>query len=249
MQLPLPLQPPAAAATGGQGPSVLFVRHRRARRYILRVLDDGAVRVTLPRWGTRRDAIAFLQQQDDWVQAQRQRRREARAAARLTPGVSAVLVDGVSVPLVTRPAPGGRVAVWCGADRVPVDTPLDVLDLGPVVVRWLRQKAARQLPVELHAEAAVHGITVTRVTVRDQQSRWGSCSRRGTIALNWRLVQVPPWVRRYVLVHELMHRRELNHSARFWDLVRAACPDADRARHWLRTDGPALFQTSSVDGC
>ena len=82
---------------------------------------------------------------------------------------------------------------------------------------------------------------MTRVSIRNQRSRWGSCSRRGTIPLNWRLVQVPPFVREYVLLHELMHRRELNHSARFWRLVAAACPRYVEARRWLRIDGARLF--------
>ena len=93
----------------------------------------------------------------------------------------------------------------------------------------------------MQALAATHAVTVARVSIRNQQSRWGSCSRRGAITLNWRLVQVPPFVREYVLVHELMHRRELNHSARFWRHVAAACPRYLEARRWLHQDGAALF--------
>ena len=87
----------------------------------------------------------------------------------------------------------------------------------------------------------VHGIEVHRISIRNQRSRWGSCSRRGSISLNWRLVLVPDFVREYVMLHELMHRRELNHSPRFWGLVAALCPRLVEARHWLRTEGQALF--------
>ena len=95
--------------------------------------------------------------------------------------------------------------------------------------------------LEAHQFSARHDITVARVSIRNQASRWGSCSRRGTISLNWRLVQAPPFVREYVLLHELMHRRELNHSARFWRHVAAACPRYVEARRWLRIDGAQLF--------
>ncbi len=105
----------------------------------------------------------------------------------------------------------------------------------------LRRRASKELPPALLALAAVHGITVSRVSVRNQRSRWGACSARGSITLNWRLILVPDFVREYVMVHELMHRRELNHSKRFWRHVAAACPRHDEARRWLLTEGQRLF--------
>jgi predicted metal-dependent hydrolase len=72
-------------------------------------------------------------------------------------------------------------------------------------------------------------------------TRWGACSPSGVITLNWRLIQTPDFVREYVLIHELMHRRELNHSRRFWRLVAAACPRMAEARAWLRTEGKRLW--------
>jgi hypothetical protein len=73
----------------------------------------------------------------------------------------------------------------------------------------LRKRAHQELPPQLLALAAAHGVTVTRVSIRNQRSRWGACSSRGSITLNWRLILVPPFVREYVMIHELMHRREL----------------------------------------
>jgi hypothetical protein len=172
---------------------VVLVRHRTARRYILRLLDDGRLRVTLPRWGSKREAQAFVERSADWIRTQRQRWSARRPAA-------------------ARP-----------------DEAI------------LRARASKELPAALLALAAAHEISVTRVSVRNQRSRWGACSARGAITLNWRLVLVPDFVREYVLVHELMHRRELNHSRRFWRHVAAACPRYDEARHWLRTEGQRLF--------
>lgn len=108
-------------------------------------------------------------------------------------------------------------------------------------VRELRARAARELPPELLALASVHGLTVARVTIRDQRSRWGSCSPKGHIALNFRLLLMPPDVREYVLIHELMHLKQANHSRRFWRLVEAAFPRFREAERWLRKHGPALF--------
>jgi len=82
--------------------------------------------------------------------------------------------------------------------------------------------------------AALHNLPVRRVTVRNQRSRWGSCSRRGTISLNWRLVQAPDFVRDYIVLHELAHLKEMNHSRRYWGEVARLCPDFPAAECWLK---------------
>ena len=172
----------------------MFVRHRRARRYILRVLDDGTLRVTLPRWGSKREAQAFVERSAPWIAKQ----RSAVAASPLR------------------------------RDRE--------------MERALRRRAVNELPPALLALAGAHDVTVTRISVRNQRSRWGACSARGSITLNWRLILVPDFVREYVMIHELMHRRELNHSRRFWRHVAAACPRHEEARRWLRREGQRLFR-------
>ena len=236
-QLALPLTAPLAPVPAAAlATAIQFVRRRGTRRYILRVLDDGTLRVTLPWWGSKREARAFVDSQAAWIA--RQQARKAEAPDRRWRAGDAVLINGEASRLVVVGTdPAGRV--HCAEELVGTPPPGD--DLRPMVERWLRARAARELPGELLALAQTHGIAVTRVCVRNQQSRWGSCSRGGTISLNWRLVQVPRFVREYVLVHELMHRRELNHSARFWRHVAAACPRYVEARRWLRIDGAGLF--------
>jgi len=176
-----------------------FVRHRRARRYIVRVDADGRVRVTIPRGGSKREADAFVHRHLEWI---------ARQRARLT-----------------SPA--------FGHDQR----------------QELKARAAIELPARLAAlarELAYVGspdgtpFRVTRVTIRNQRTRWGSCGREGHICLNWRLVVMPDFVRDYVIVHELMHLRRLDHSRAFWRLVETAYPDYRRARLWLRQHGSSL---------
>jgi len=170
--------------------SIYFVRHRRARRYLLRVEHDGRVRVTIPRGGSKREADAFVQRHTDWV---------ARQRARLTPSAF-------------------------GAEERAA----------------LRERARTELPPRLLEIAAQHQLTVAAVSIRNQRTRWGSCGRDGTISLNWRLVLMPADVRDYVLIHELMHLKRLDHSPAYWKLVAAACPGYREARQWLRINGPAL---------
>ena len=174
-------------------PPVYFVRHRRARRYLIRVESDGRLRVTIPRGGSRREAAAFAERSRDWIA--QQRTRLASQPARLT------------------------------SDERAVST----------------ARALEELPQRLRQLAAIHEITgLTRVSIRDQRTRWGSCGRDGHICLNWRLVLMPDRVRDYVLIHELMHLRRMDHSPAYWQLVEAACPAYEEARAWIRTHGRAL---------
>jgi predicted metal-dependent hydrolase len=108
------------------------------------------------------------------------------------------------------------------------------VDLRPVVEKYLRRMAAHELPPRVLDFASRHGLSVQRVTVRNQKSRWGSCSRRGAISLNWRLIQTPDMVRDYIILHELAHRRQMNHSEKFWQEVERLCPNYQEAERWLK---------------
>jgi predicted metal-dependent hydrolase len=218
---------------------VVFVRHRRARRYILRMLGDGTLRVTLPRWGAKREAEAFVKQSRAWIEKQQQLRRDAPRSEPWCDG-STVLIDGVPMRLSVEATAQG-IHVRCGDILVPTRSRTGGADVRGIVHRWLRARAVEELPPLLYRYAEELGIVVTRVSVRDQRSRWGSCSRQGAITLNWRLLQMPSFVRDYIVIHELMHRREMNHSPRFWRHVAAACPLYLDARKWLRTEGKHLL--------
>ena len=113
-------------------------------------------------------------------------------------------------------------------------------NLRPAVERHLRSLAARELPARVWELAQARGFPVRRVTVRNQRSRWGSCSRKGTISLNWRLLQAPPFVRDYIVLHELAHLKEMNHSHRFWAEVESLCPGYADAERWLKQHASLL---------
>jgi len=179
----------------------VFVRHPRARRYVIRVADDGTVRVTVPRWGSKREATAFAEEQRAWIEKQQRRVELDRLKPRLAP-------------------------------------------LAPEAERASRARAARELPARLLELATQHGLTVSRVSVRNQKWRWGSCSPNGHICVNWRLVTMPEWVRDYVLIHELMHLKRLDHSPKFWKLVAQACPEYQNARRYLRSHGSTTLVVS-----
>jgi predicted metal-dependent hydrolase len=106
--------------------------------------------------------------------------------------------------------------------------------IDPEIENKLRARARLELPARLLELAAQNELRVVRVSVRNQRWRWGSCAPNGHICLNWRLVQMPPEIRDYVMIHELMHLKRMDHSSRFWRLVAHACPNYQDARRWLR---------------
>lgn len=216
-----------------QPASLIFVRHPRARRYILRVLPDGTARVTIPRRGSRQEAERFVNAQQRWIEQQRLRRLDLQARpAAPPPDPHIVLFRGKEIR-IERFVDGDDHKVRFGDRALTLKSAAE--DPRNSIVRYLRKVAANELPERLLALAAAHQLAVARVAIRDQRTRWGSCSSTGCISLNWRLVQMPDDVRDYVLLHELMHLREPNHSRRFWRHVAAVCPDFQQSRRWLRT--------------
>ena len=232
VQLDLPFLRSAAAP-----PAILYVRMRRARKYILRVCPDGSLRVTIPRGGSRRDAEAFLDRNLKWAEAERARVSAQHAPPTWRAG-DAIPLHGEPTPLAIDRTSRGAV-LRLGGECVAVADPSG--DLRAAAELALRRIAARELLPKLAILAARHGLTVTHATIRNQRSRWGSCSRSGSIALNFRLVQMPPEVCEYVLLHELMHLRQQNHSRQYWRLVESVCPEFREAERWLRVEGRSLF--------
>ncbi len=215
---------------------VEFVRVRRARRYILRMRPDGSLRVTVPRGGSRREAEQFVQRQQRWIKGERRRVLIEHGPREWEHG-SEILLNGDLVRIAVERR-GDEVVIAYGHRRL--------VTAGSANIRHaievdLRELARVDLTARLHELADQHGLRVGSVSIRDQRTRWGSCARNGNIALNFRLMQMPRHVRDYVLVHELMHIKQQNHSRRFWRLVEAAYPAFREAERWLRTTGKSLF--------
>jgi hypothetical protein len=207
-----------------------YRRRVNARRYILRVNAAGnGGCVTIPRGGSLAEAKSFAKRNARWLE-ERLRRREAEKSA----------IDSDNVWFRGEEMPVAALAVQIFPDGTDLRSGIETRDAGVGIKQALWQLARRELPGRVAELAARYGLTVRRVAVRDQRSRWGSCSARGVVSLNWRLVQTPEFVRDYIIVHEVMHLREMNHSSRFWKLVAEAFPRTDEAEKWLKAHSRLL---------
>jgi len=215
---------------GAQPVPIQFVRNHRARRYIIRVQPDGTIRATVPRVGSVKAARAFAERNIDWIARQLQHRPAQPPQSTPWHHGTELLYRGEKAQLRVNPNPTGLV-VQFGDQTLPA---AHTANLRPTVERHLRKLATVELPAQTVALAKMHGLIVQRITIRNQRSRWGSCSHRGTISLNWRLIQMPAFVQNYIIVHELTHLRQMNHSHQFWCEVAARCPDYRAAKVWIR---------------
>ena len=234
-QTPSPELGQESIQVGGRSVILAVVRNLRARRYILRLRTDGTLRLTIPRSSSPTVGRQFVERQSAWLE-----RQFTRLAAREVRPTSwhigsQILFRGVEVAIE---ADGDGGGIRFGGET------LRVVDLSadqrPIISKYLLKLAARELPPRVAELATLHQLTVHRVTVRNQRSRWGSCSRRATISLNWRLIQAPEFVRDYIILHELMHLRQMNHSVRFWREVERVFPGYEAAERWIRQNAVLL---------
>jgi predicted metal-dependent hydrolase len=226
--------PPSSGKPAAGPGEVIFERSARARNYRLTLRRDGMAVATIPARGSEREAKRFVELHREGLERARERQRHRPRSAEIWFPGTRVLWRGEMTEI--------RVAV--SGDRPQASLAADVFrvpnfasDLRPTLEAHFARRAKIELPARAWELAAVTGMEVKHVTVRNQRSRWGSCSANGTISLNWRLVQTPDFVRDYIIHHELMHLREMNHSARFWARVEEVCPCWREAERWLKRNG------------
>jgi predicted metal-dependent hydrolase len=221
-------------------------RHRQARRYTLRIdAPSRAVVLTLPPRGSVSEARVFAQKHGGWIAA---RLKRLPQAAPFAPGTQLPL-RGVPHRIVHRR--GARGTVWTETDGDGQGLICVAGELPHIVRRigdFLKRAARRDLDAASRLHAQALGVAIKRISVRDQSSRWGSCSNSGVLSFSWRLILAPPFVLDYLAAHEVAHLLELNHSPRFWRIVRRVYPDADRAKAWLDAHGADLHRYGVPEG-
>lgn len=203
----------------------------RARRISLRISQlDGRVTLTLPRFVSEAEGIAFAREKEAWLRRHLDER-----------GVDCDVALGVSLPVegalrLIEPGSGRRVTLE--PDRLLV--PGKSEQIATRAQAFLKQMARDRLASASDHYASILGKPYARLSIRDTRSRWGSCSSAGALMYSWRLILCPPNVLKYVAAHEVAHLAEMNHSSAFWDTVTRIHGPYEAPRAWLRTHGAAL---------
>lgn len=212
---------PLSVLVDGEEVLVRVRRSERARSVRIRVGDFGA-EVVLPKRAAAKKAADAVAQHRVWLVKQLSK-RSAHA-----------LVQAQNEGLV----------LFRGEWHDPIDLAMRHYIRVPDIERWIRKQALLSISASVADWSTVMGVSPARVSLREQRTKWCACTARGTVTFNWRLVMAPPEVLEYVVVHELAHLRELNHSKRFWAIVEAHYPTWREQKAWLRKHGYLLNQSS-----
>jgi len=226
---------PRMLSVGDRELPIVVRRLRTARRITLRLAPDGSeARISMPEWGRTADALRFAEQRRDWLAAQLAR---IPAPARIEPG-SSLAYRGESLRIEWREGAARKPSLQPGA--LVVGGPRDGIESR--LRRWLEDEALRLAGEDLAHYCTRASQSVPKLSLSRAMRRWGSCSSRGVIRINWRLVMAPDFVRRSVVAHEVAHMTHFDHSPAFHAHL-AALYEApiEAANRWLKAEGRSLY--------
>ncbi len=222
-----------------------LVRSKKRKKTLsLTVKLGGMVVIQAPYPVPRAEIDGFFQRKLPWIRQKmatlaRQVHREMPGGEALAAGDQALLL-GVPYPVIINGINLNGSNLSFDGSRF-ILSPCAAASGKDSLRSWYQQTASSFLPDRVSVYEEIMGCNSRSVRISRARSRWGSCSADNRIALSWRLMMAPPAIIDYVVVHELAHIREKNHSPRFWSLVGNICPDYRNQRRWLRIEGNGLF--------
>jgi predicted metal-dependent hydrolase len=218
--------------------AVALKRSARARRLSLRISRlDGRVTLTIPSGVAERESVAFLREREGWLRGHLDQLGDMR---RVQVG-DLIPFEGRDLRLEV--GSSRRIAV----SEASLIVPGRAEDAAARALAFLKARARDHLAEASDRYAAAIGRSYSKLTLRDTRSRWGSCTAHGGLMYSWRLIMAPPEVLDYVAAHEVAHLQELHHGPAFWALVARICPDFERHRSWLRSEGDRLHRIRFSD--
>lgn len=219
---------------------VKIIRSNR-KSLALIVETDGSLVVRAPRRLPREVIDAFVAEKQAWIQQKQAQvaRQQARCKRRFEAGGEFLwLGEAYPLQLSTRRSPSLELKDGIFSLRQP-----DLPQAQAIFERWYKKQARLYLAERLATLAQTFGLRYQVMRLSGARTRWGSCSAKGTISLNWRLVMAPPAIIDYVIIHELAHLVEKNHSPRYWAVVEKMLPDYRARRKWLKDNSLCLRWT------
>lgn len=228
----------------GEGRRLEYILIRSQRRdVLLQALPEGKTRVYAPSYMHLRDVDALVRSRMEELTQMHAALEHQLAENRLRHPVksgSRICVEGRALLLELSAGPRVELELDGEICRLLLPDPQNEEQVRAAIRQTLSRRALVRIRERLDCFAPRIGVEFGHVTVRDQRSRWGSCSAKGNLNFNWKLIMAPPQVLDYVVIHELCHRIEFNHSPRFWSLVERQMPEYEDWKKWLKRHGSEL---------
>lgn len=225
-------------------------RSLRARYVRLEVRAETGLTLVVPRYYDLEELPGLLLKKTCWILD-----KLAEFGKESTPAAEREIRYGDLVPylggylqIVNNDDVGTGAGIKRIKDKLVVNQSARDGELLPAVEKWYRQQAKRLIRKRVGELSPIMGVTYGRLTIRNTRTRWGSCSPQGNLSFNWKLAMVPEPVVDYVIVHELTHRKQMNHSRKFWKLMDEHCPRWPEHRKWLRSHEVTLAARSVGEG-
>lgn len=221
----------------------ILKRSSRARLVWLRIKPQVGLTVTIPRNYQIKQIPAFLKTNSAWIlrHLAKYEKESKEAPETQTPNMDSISYLGNRLTITTVHNQRDLPSIKLESNKLIIN--LD--DSGkqttyPALERWMKEQSVRLIVQKVKQFSSLIGVVFNRIMIRDQRSRWGSCSHLKNLSFNWRLIMTPEPVMDYVVIHELCHLKEMNHSAAFWALVTQFCPQWRERRKWLNKHSKEL---------
>lgn len=222
-------------------PEITYIK-RRNQKYLRIRVKPGSIVVSAPFYATSREIKRFVDEKSDWLQSTYSQlmRKHSKVDLQNRFDEGFLLFRGEWYPVdVSLGRPTGKFSFGDGIFRVQLKG--DSKD-PEAVGNLYREFAAPLLADFFYDTARKHGFTFRNLVIRNQRTKWGSCSQKGNINLNWRLIKCPEFVQKYIFIHELCHTVHMNHSKAYWQLVERHFPERKLAEKWIRENGALAFR-------
>jgi predicted metal-dependent hydrolase len=214
---------------------VNFRRNAQCKRMVMRLTPNGmGLVITMPPRASQAEALRFIEGSKTWIV------KTMGAKAPLIPFGDGQQILFKGEPHIIRATGGKRGLVTCEAGVIIV--PGEAAHVPRRLQDWLVKQAKTELTQASQRYANLMGLKFRKLTLRDQNTRWGSCSAAGDLSYSWRLILAPPHVLDYVAAHEVAHLKEMNHGPRFWRLVLTHCKTTKQSKEWLKEHGRELHR-------
>jgi len=229
-----------------QWPDINFVRRKRQKYIRIRVRPD-KITVSAPRNCTQKEMKRFLHEKTDWIDATLSKMADKREALDQKKSMhnGEMLLRGRWKPLknMGQHELASRWKFSENDDSVFYKTPDGSSDLPPdeVLLGYYRYLAKNEIPYRLYQFSEELPFQFKKVFIRSQKTKWGTCSSKGNLSFNWRLIKCPYWIWDYLFIHELCHTVHMNHSKEYWKLVGSYYPDFKKAKQWIKKNGALIF--------
>jgi len=220
--------------------SIQVVRSRRRRKTSSIIISNGIVKVVVPDQISDFTIKELINKRIPWI------RKKLKDELNITPAIVKNYVDGESFTYLgnnykLKSFVGNVSFVKVSSDYINVSLPKKSKEnIKGLLERWYEEKAIEILTEKTNRYAKIIGVSPNAISVGDYKSKWGSCSIEGKISYNWKIIIAPSRVLEYIVIHELCHMLEHNHSKEYWRHVNTYCKDFKESRKWLRMNGKYL---------